>query len=227
MRPLFPISLVVRQPFKVGSMFLRRVYICILQYVVIKPLSAVAAMILYACDSYTEGAITNISDGYSPCRARGAARPGHAPAIRACARAAGSVALRGPLWLLSLLVWKVGAGTPPGLQRGLRPYSCPLPPCPPCGLRLLLPTAAVFVFGAFPLSVCFVCLWPFRLVRLQACACSVWGCASVPSRREGGREGRREGGREGGRRIQFEFVRIRPEFHFMRIRANSIPIESY
>mmetsp|Transcript_73559 Transcript_73559/g.129655 ORF Transcript_73559/g.129655 Transcript_73559/m.129655 type:complete len:356 (-) Transcript_73559:580-1647(-) len=51
-------------PFRQGSFFLRTIYICLLQYVVIKPLTACLAMVLHRWGLYTEGAIANPADGY-------------------------------------------------------------------------------------------------------------------------------------------------------------------
>ena len=64
MRAVFPVNIYVTTPFRQGSSFLRRIYICILQYVIIKPVVAIVAMLLFKFGLYTEGSLTFV-DGSS------------------------------------------------------------------------------------------------------------------------------------------------------------------
>jgi hypothetical protein len=64
MRALFPASLVARRPFQPGPLFLRRIYICIMQYVLLKPLLALLAMVLTPLGMYREGSIDDPANAY-------------------------------------------------------------------------------------------------------------------------------------------------------------------
>jgi len=61
MRHLFPLGFL--PPFRTGSCFLRTVYICLLQYVVVKPLTALIAMVLHSRGLYTDGDLS-FQNGY-------------------------------------------------------------------------------------------------------------------------------------------------------------------
>eukprot|EP00667_Euglena_gracilis_P013043 EG_transcript_13430 len=62
MQHIFPLCYILG-PFRTGSHFLRRIYICLLQYVIIKPGTACLAMVLHSHGLYTEGAFSP-RDGY-------------------------------------------------------------------------------------------------------------------------------------------------------------------
>eukprot|EP00906_Rhabdomonas_costata_P017592 RCo025391 len=50
--------------FRLGGRFVSVVKVCLLQYVAVKPLCAIVAMVLYPLGLYTEGAISNFGNGY-------------------------------------------------------------------------------------------------------------------------------------------------------------------